>query len=131
MNTLDPHSAVVCKRRLRARAAELRAEIRATLQKSAEESHARIAELARDTEDDSFSNLIVDLNHAEIERDAGELRRIDRALQRLAEGTYGSCEECGGPIAAARLEVEPTAVRCIRCQEVYEKTHATTPTPTL
>lgn len=131
MNTLDQQSVTLCKRRLRARASELRAEIRTTLQRSAEESHARIAELARDVEDDAFSNLIVDLNHAEIQRDAAELGRIDRALLRLADGSYGTCQDCGGPIASERLQVEPTAARCIRCQEMYEKTHLTSPTPTL
>jgi DnaK suppressor protein len=131
MSILDRDDTTLRKARLRERAGELRAQIRATLEKSSEESHARIAELARDTEDDSFSNLIVDLNYAEIERDADELRRIDTALLRLSSGSYGTCEECGGEIAAERLVAEPTAVRCIRCQSLYEKTHLTTPTPRL
>jgi DnaK suppressor protein len=117
--------------RLRERASQLRAEIRNTLERSSDETHVRIAEQARDTEDDSFSNLIVDLNLAEIDRDAGELRRIDSALARLNEGSYGVCESCGQEIPQARLQAEPTALRCVQCQDLYEKTHAGNGTPRL
>lgn len=119
------------KTNLRQRADVLGGEIRATLARSSEESHVRIAEQARDAEDDSFSNLIVDLNYSEIERDAGELRRIQGALRRLNDGTYGVCSDCGRDISVARLNAEPTAVRCIECQEVYERTHAGVSTPKL
>jgi DnaK suppressor protein len=117
--------------RLNERAAQLREEIRETLARSNDETHVRIAETARDEGDDSFSDLIVDLNFADIDRDAQELRRIDGALGRLQGGSYGRCEDCDQPIALARLEAEPTASRCIACQERYERTHATPGTPTL
>lgn len=119
------------KTHLRHRAEELGREIRSTLARSSEESHVRIAEQARDTEDDSFSNLIVDLNYSEVERDAEELRRIQGSLRRLNEGTYGVCTDCGKDISVARLKAEPTAARCIECQEVYERTHAGVSTPKL
>ncbi|TDD19150.1 TraR/DksA family transcriptional regulator [Kribbella turkmenica] len=44
-----------------------------------------------------------------------QLAEIDAALGRLAAGTYGLCERCGQPIAAARLEARPTARTCITC----------------
>jgi RNA polymerase-binding protein DksA len=119
------------KARLRERATQLRGEIKQTLERSDDETHARIAEQVRDLEDDSFSNLIVDVNYAEIDRDADELRRIDGALHRLLDGRYGTCENCGTTIPMARLLAEPTAVRCIRCQELFEKTHAVGDTPRL
>jgi DnaK suppressor protein len=131
MSSIDPRQMASMKSRLRERAAQLRGEIQATLERSTDETHVRIAEQARDTEDDSFSNLIVDLNLAEIDRDAEELRRIDTALFRLSDGSYGLCEDCGQRIPEARLEAEPTALRCIRCQELYEKTHAVGSTPRL
>jgi len=131
MTSTEPRQTATMKARLRERAAQLRGEIQHTLERSSDETHVRIAEQARDTEDDSFSNLIVDLNLAEIDRDADELRRIDTALARLSEGSYGSCEDCGQRIPEARLEAEPTALRCIRCQELYEKTHAVGSTPRL
>ncbi|MEQ8404647.1 MAG: TraR/DksA C4-type zinc finger protein [Oceanicaulis sp.] len=48
-------------------------------------------------------------------RRAGELRRIDAALQRLLEGEYGWCVECGEAIEAKRLEIDPAAPRCREC----------------
>jgi DnaK suppressor protein len=119
------------KSRLRERAIRLRGEIREVLERSSEESHVRIAEQARDMEDDSFSNLIVDVNLAEVDRDAAELRRIDAALFRLNAGSYGACVVCGQEIPVQRLEAEPTAQRCVNCQELYEKTHAGVNTPSL
>ena len=43
------------------------------------------------------------------------LAEADAALGRRAEGRYGVCESCGGPIAAARLSVRPAARTCIAC----------------
>lgn len=43
------------------------------------------------------------------------LAEVDAALGRLADGTYGVCTRCGGPIAPARLEARPAAGECIAC----------------
>lgn len=43
------------------------------------------------------------------------LTEIDAAVARLAAGTHGTCETCGRPIAAARLEARPVARACIEC----------------
>ena len=43
------------------------------------------------------------------------LDEVDAALSRLADGSYGTCERCGGEIAAARLEARPTARTCVIC----------------
>lgn len=40
---------------------------------------------------------------------------IDQALEQMEQGTYGTCVECGDPIAPARLEVRPLAIRCVNC----------------
>ena len=128
---LDQRHTLDFKRRLHERATQLREEVQETLARSSEESHAQVAERVRDNEDDSFATLIVDTNLAEVDRDVVELRLIDSALQRLSSGTYGICTNCEQAIPMARLEAEPTAVRCIQCQELYEKTHASAGTPSL
>ena len=43
------------------------------------------------------------------------LAEVEAALERVAAGTYGGCAVCGRPIAAERLEVRPTATRCVGC----------------
>ena len=43
-----------------------------------------------------------------------ELEEVERALKKIDDGTYGLCETCGEPIAAARLEVMPAARYCIQ-----------------
>lgn len=45
------------------------------------------------------------------------LREIEAALNRLEEGGFGGCAECGEPIAVVRLAAVPYACYCIRCQE--------------
>jgi RNA polymerase-binding transcription factor len=49
------------------------------------------------------------------------LADIDRAQEKLADGTYGLCDECGGPIGAARLEALPWAAECVACRSAHEQ----------
>ena len=108
---------------LRHRARQLRDEIRATLAKGDSEHYVQIADAVRDLEDESFADLVVDVNLAEIDRDLEELRAVDAALLRLAGGRYGTCDECARPIDPKRLHASPSALRCIDCQTVHERTH--------
>jgi RNA polymerase-binding transcription factor DksA len=49
-------------------------------------------------------------------RDArAHLRDLDRAVERLGAGTYGTCARCGGPIAPERLAARPAADTCVGC----------------
>jgi DnaK suppressor protein len=41
--------------------------------------------------------------------------RVNRALEKLAEGTYGACDSCGKPIAPPRLAAKPESVLCVDC----------------
>jgi len=43
------------------------------------------------------------------------LRKVERALARIGDGSYGICESCGQPIPVARLEVLPYATECVTC----------------
>ena len=49
------------------------------------------------------------------DRSRAELGRVEAALRKLDDGTYGSCESCGNPIAPERLEAIPWAPLCIDC----------------
>jgi DnaK suppressor protein len=47
--------------------------------------------------------------------------RLAEALQRLGEGEYGTCEECGEAIAPARLKAMPEVTTCVHCQDHLER----------
>lgn len=49
------------------------------------------------------------------------LRKIQKALQKIEEGTFGLCEECEQPISLKRLEARPEAPLCIKCKEEQER----------
>lgn len=51
-----------------------------------------------------------------------ELEQIEAALQRMDDGTYGQCAQCGNAINPERLEVLPQAWLCVACQQLQEKT---------
>lgn len=109
---------------LAARAARLRAE----RDEAAELLEALVEEaggLARRREEvgteegfGRFDTVSLDLDRVRAEQATAEARleEIDGALARLEHGTYGICEDCGGPVGAARLEALPEATRCISCQ---------------
>jgi DnaK suppressor protein len=46
-----------------------------------------------------------------------QLTEVDRALVKLDEGTYGTCDSCGAEIPEGRLEVHPWAIRCVACAQ--------------
>lgn len=46
--------------------------------------------------------------------------KIEHALTRIEEGTYGLCEACGASIPVARLEAKPSVSLCVPCQEEHE-----------
>ena len=84
--------------------------------------------LERDTGDLTFSNeidLASSLEGREMtfqltSRDRNDLRRIEDALFRINEGTYGACESCEKKISLKRLQTLPFAALCIDCQEEAE-----------
>lgn len=49
------------------------------------------------------------------------LRRIDSALERLDDGSYGSCVHCGRKVQPGRLQAVPWARHCIDCQELHDR----------
>src|SRR5437868_477804 len=49
------------------------------------------------------------------------LKKIEKALSRIEDGTFGVCERCEEPISAKRLEARPVTTLCIRCKEEQEK----------
>jgi DnaK suppressor protein len=70
--------------------------------------------------DDNFADLAAATAerseaYALIERTRQRLSAVEAALAKMDAGTYGICEDCGRPIAEARLEARPLSVRCVEC----------------
>lgn len=70
--------------------------------------------------DEASRTQNIELNYVLNDRDRQELRSIEEALERIEAGSYGECEDCGGPIEPRRLEILPFAVLCVACQEERE-----------
>ncbi len=58
------------------------------------------------------------------QRERTMLRKIHEALQRIDDGYYGECEECGEDISLARLQARPVTTLCIRCKQHQEQVEA-------
>lgn len=74
-----------------------------------------------DSGDESMANALADINVATVDHHIRDMRDIEIAFQRIKEGTFGACIDCGDDIAFDRLQAYPTAKRCIVCQEKRER----------
>lgn len=74
---------------------------------------------------ESHARAITEMNEefAMNEHETAELAALDAALDRLAQGLYGQCQDCGVDIPEARLNAYPMALRCVNCQDAVEKAH--------
>jgi RNA polymerase-binding protein DksA len=98
-------------------------EIGSELKGSAKEHFLQIAGEVHDLEDRSVADLFADLNLTILDKHVQETRDINSALIRIDKGIFDICSDCGGSIGFDRLDAWPTATRCLRCQNAYEKTH--------
>lgn len=58
---------------------------------------------------------------ARADHELEELGQVSRALRRLeTDPDFGACNDCGEPIAIARLQLEPWALRCVACESAHE-----------
>ena len=74
-----------------------------------------------DSGDESMADALADINVATVDHHIRDMRDIEAAFQRVKEGTFGVCIDCGDDIAFNRLKAYPTAKRCIVCQEKRER----------
>ena len=96
--------------------AELLAESNETLQHLKEESL-----LNPDLTDRASAETERAIELRTRDRERKLIAKIDAALQRIEDGSYGFCEETGEPIGLARLEARPTATLSVEAQERHER----------
>jgi len=80
------------------------------------------ASVVRDAEEQSVDDFVTEVDMALMQMKSDTLAKIDQAIARLEDGTYGLCQECDGEIQAARLKAVPFAPLCRECQEETEST---------
>lgn len=81
----------------------------------------QLVDTALDNGDWSVVDLSEDISLKQLGNHRENLFKIDEALRKLDEGTYGKCEDCGGDISEKRLKVLPYAIYCIDCKEKREQ----------
>jgi RNA polymerase-binding transcription factor len=106
----------VLSRMLRDRQSEIKSKLRSLREVLPTESTQ-----VKDAEEQSMEDFVLGMDFALMEMESATLKKIDEALHRLAEGTYGDCAECGLKIAEARLKALPFASTCRECQEQQEE----------
>lgn len=112
------------EQRLRARHTELREHIRDVLLESKREDFAELAGLVHDRGEAAVADLLTSANLATVDREVGELRDVEAALERIRVGSYGICDDCDSEIERERLDANPTARRCIDCERQREISRA-------
>jgi len=105
----------VLRRMLQERRTEIHQKLRAI-----REEIPSYQDEVRDSEEQSVTDFAQEMDFALMEMKAQTLIRIDEALLKVDQGTYGSCDECEQDIAEARLKAVPFALLCRECQEREE-----------
>lgn len=91
---------------------------------------ANSGSLEDETEEETYDNHLADSATATLNREIDStleensehvLNGINDALERIDNGTFGTCARCGKQIAEERLEALPYATRCIDCQRLAER----------
>ena len=113
------------KATLQAMRARLRGDVTtmadAALRKTRSESSGDLSSMPIHMADIGSDNFEQEFTLSLMENDGGTLTQIEASLERIEEGTYGQCEECGVRIPKTRLNAIPYATLCIRCAEQQEQ----------
>ena len=110
------------KKRLEAKRAELQENIEGLT-----EAHPRpVGAIEASEGPQDFEEIAVDFLETQQEQsllvnEQALLTEVERALERIEQGTYGKCVDCGQPIPERRLEAIPWAARDVKCEEKLEQ----------
>lgn len=112
------HNRAEAIEKMKERLLERREAITAGLQHNLSQSAPSITR--GDSLDLAADSLASDTTLQIAERSSSELAQIDEALRKIAEGTYGICENCDSEIPWSRLEAAPYATLCVECKRKQE-----------
>ena len=108
------------KKILEERRLEIMSEVQGRMRDVREEGAGSTVQGVLDSVESSEADIQDEIEFALIQMKSETLNKIDEALRRLEEGTYGYCFECGEEISEKRLRALPFAVRCKACEEARE-----------
>jgi DnaK suppressor protein len=109
------------KQMLEDRRREILSEVQSRIKDVRTEGAGGLTAGVVDAEETSVADIQEDIELALIQMKAETLTRINEALGRLEENTYGRCNECGQEITPQRLRALPFAIRCKDCEEARER----------
>jgi DnaK suppressor protein len=92
----------------------------AALKKSRSEANGDLSTMPIHMADIGSDNFEQEFTLSLMENEGVTLEQIESSLERIEEGSYGQCEECGVKIPKARLNAIPYATLCVRCAEQQE-----------
>lgn len=99
---------------------ELEQQLEQQLGGASRAEHAREI-LQQDGDDAPQRDADREVDFARSDQEAEELRAVNDALKRLEGSSFGLCTDCGVEIPFDRLQHNPQAMRCIGCQQAFEK----------
>ena len=85
--------------------------------------HSKTTSIPTDMEELGSDNAEQDLTLSLLGGDKDTLDQIEAAIQRIEDGGYGRCEECGEQIPRNRLDAIPYATECVRCASQQQEGH--------
>jgi DnaK suppressor protein len=122
MAALSPSQIAQLAKKLNAQYQALLSEVREELENSGDQHRIDLLNSEPgDIGDESLATALADFNMERLNRHIQEMQDIEAALQRIKNGEYGVCIECGDDVGFSRLQAYPTAKRCIVCQEKRER----------
>ena len=115
----------VYKERLLSLRARLRGDVNqmadAALKKNRSEANGDLSSMPIHMADIGSDNFEQEFTLSLMESEEGTLDQIEASLERIEEGTYGGCEECGVKIPKNRLNAIPYAAMCVKCASEQEQ----------
>lgn len=125
MNSLKKSDLKAYKDRLVALRARLRGDVSqmadATLKKSRTEGNGDLSSMPIHMADLGTDNFEQEFTLSLMESEEATLENIEAALERIEDGTYGLCEECGVKIPRKRLDAIPYTSMCVKCASQLEQ----------
>ena len=104
----------------RKRLLELQENLSARTDRALAEVREQHMDSAHDVGDSSVADVAAEENFTEAELDSAILGKVQEALRRIDDGTYGKCVVDGGPIEAKRLDAVPWSEYCLKHQALVE-----------